>query len=139
MTAGFTSFLAVLIGERIDERLGRRLLVPFLLLGIASVAVWRITSANGGGGDLRLYVLVQYLSILLVPLIVLLYPGPAPRNAFVGGLIASYVAAKVFELLDRPIFEALGFVSGHSLKHVAAAMGIGFLVVGARSRVPKSR
>jgi len=136
MTAGFTSFLAVLIGERIDERLGRRSLVPLLLLGIASVAVWRITSAHGGGGDLRLYVLVQYLSILLVPLIVFLYPGSSPGNAFVGGLIASYVGAKVFELLDRPIYETLGgFVSGHTLKHIAAAIGIGFMLLGARSRV----
>jgi len=31
--------------------------------------------------------------------------------------------AKVAELLDRSVFGATGFASGHNLKHVLAALG----------------
>ncbi len=38
-------------------------------------------------------------------------------------VIGWYMAAKVLELVDHEIFTAThGWVSGHSLKHVAAAM-----------------
>lgn len=41
-------------------------------------------------------------------------------------VIGGYVLAKVFELLDSPLYELLG-MSGHSLKHIAAALsGIAF-------------
>ena len=33
-------------------------------------------------------------------------------------------AAKVFETYDHEIYRALGFVSGHPLKHLAAAGGV---------------
>ena len=41
-----------------------------------------------------------------------------------GTLIAAaalYAAARGFEMLDAPIFAAGGIVSGHTLKHLAAA------------------
>jgi hypothetical protein len=39
-----------------------------------------------------------------------------------------YVLAKVLELLDRPIFELGHVVSGHTLKHLAAA-GAGYWIL----------
>ena len=33
------------------------------------------------------------------------------------------LAAKVFELLDVPIFNLGGIVSGHTLKHLSASLG----------------
>jgi hypothetical protein len=39
-----------------------------------------------------------------------------------------YTAAKVFEHFDHQIFAASGFVSGHTLKHLAAAVGCWVLV-----------
>jgi len=38
------------------------------------------------------------------------------------------VIAKVFEATDYPIYQALG-VSGHSLKHLAAAVSTWYFVV----------
>ena len=38
-----------------------------------------------------------------------------------------YVLAKAFEALDRQIFQLGHLVSGHTLKHLAAALGIYFL------------
>ena len=39
--------------------------------------------------------------------------------------VAGNVLAKIFELLDRPIFALGGIVSGHTLKHLSA--GLAFL------------
>jgi hypothetical protein len=37
-------------------------------------------------------------------------------------VVGFYILAKLFEGLDRQIFRAGGFISGHSLKHLAAAL-----------------
>jgi hypothetical protein len=55
MTIAFMAFLAIVLGERVTLRLGRVALAPLVALGVASVVAWRLT------GDLRLYVLVQYV------------------------------------------------------------------------------
>jgi hypothetical protein len=34
-----------------------------------------------------------------------------------------YGLAKIFEIGDLAIYQLLGFISGHSLKHLAAAAG----------------
>ena len=51
------------------------------------------------------------------------------------GLIALYALAKLLELGDEAVFRATGdWVSGHSLKHVAAACAALPILVGLRRR-----
>ena len=74
MTICFMAFVAIVIGEHFNERFGLQMLAPLLLVGIASVAYWAWTD------DLRLYALVQFLPMLLIPLVLLLirrvFPAP---------------------------------------------------------------
>jgi hypothetical protein len=44
-------------------------------------------------------------------------------------LLSAYVIAKLCEHFDREIYAASGFVSGHTLKHVVAAIGIYILLL----------
>ncbi len=121
MTLGFMSLLAATIGERISPKLGLRLLAPLLTLGVASVLYWNFTQ-DRGQGDLRPYALVQFGSLAILLLLVALFP---PRYTRGGDLIIAlgiYVASKIFEALDAQIFSMSKIVSGHSLKHVAAAI-----------------
>ncbi len=106
MTVVFMSLLALVIGDR-------RLLAPLLLFGAASVIYWRLS------GDLRLYALVQFGTLLAVPIFALRRPD-ARAIWWTAGL---YGIAKVFELLDKPIaaFIATG---GHPWKHLAAAAAL---------------
>ncbi len=76
MTIVFMALLSATIGEQIDPGMGVRLLFPLLVIGVASILWWHYTE-RAGAGDLRLYVLVQYYPILLIPLILLLFPSPA--------------------------------------------------------------
>jgi len=129
MTIVFMSLLAAVAGESIDARIGAIALAPLLLTGILSVLWWHYTESTGAG-DLRLYVLVQYYPMVLIPAILILFPPPAGRLSWLPLLYAAtwYGMAKVCEQFDCDIYSALGFVSGHSLKHLAAAVSTWFLV-----------
>jgi hypothetical protein len=135
MTIGFISLLCSTLSERIDERLGRRVLLPLLLLGLCSVYYWDYTETQGRG-DLRLYVLVQFLPLALVPLLLALYPPKFTRGHDVIIGVVFYGVAKLFEIFDAQIFKLGNIISGHSLKHFAAALAIYWLVRMLQKRQP---
>jgi hypothetical protein len=127
MTIGFISIFCSIVSERIDERLGLRALPPLLLCGLLSVYYWDYTESLGRG-DLRPYLLVQFLPMLLIPLLLLLYAPKFDRGYDVFICVGIYGAAKIFERFDRQIFELGRLLSGHTLKHLAAAYAIFWLV-----------
>ena len=131
MAVAFSAFFAIVIGEHIGWRWGTRLVGPLAAIGLATVWYWQFTEKLGRG-DLRWYVLVQALPLVLSPLILVLFPGDRERDRLVWPVLAGYVLAKVFEILDWPIMDWTGVVSGHSLKHIAAACAICFLIVAMR-------
>ena len=129
MTIAFMSFLAVVIGEYLSTTVAQRWLWPLLVLGALSVVYWSWTETQGIG-DLRPYVLVQFLPGLLVVLILCMCTSPfadtgsISANGYIWGMLVAYSAAKITELLDAPIYAALGGFSGHSIKHLLTATGV---------------
>jgi hypothetical protein len=119
MTIVFMSMVAAMISERVQIRLGLILLPPLLIIGIASVLQWYESELHGVG-DLRFYAAVQAYSALVL-LIVLLFPPRYSRGYDLAIIVGFYVLAKALEMLDKPIFSAGRLVSGHTLKHLAAA------------------
>jgi hypothetical protein len=115
MTLGFMSFFSATISERINTRLGQLLLVPLVLIGGASVFYWDIS------GDLRPYVGVQFYPLIAIPLATVLFKSRYTRGSDIALIIGFYAGAKVLEQLDAQILAVGNIVSGHSLKHVAAA------------------
>jgi len=113
--------LAATITERIGVKSGLWLLGPLVAIAAASVTYWHWTEQRGAG-DLRLYALVQFYPIVAIPLMLWWL---APRYTRGGELLAaaaSYAAAKGPELLDGWILSATRVVSGHTLKHLLAAL-----------------
>jgi len=95
-----------------------------VLSGLLSVLYWLITE-QAGAGDLRPYVLMQYLPILLVPLILTLFPKNSTNDRYYWILLCCYIIAKGFEMQDNYIFEMTHYlISGHTLKHIIAGVGI---------------
>lgn len=121
ITVVFTALVATTIAERISVRAGLWLL-PFLMaVGAGSVLQWYASELRGEG-DLRLYAAVQVCSALAL-LLALLLPPRYTRSSDLAVVVGFYVLAKLLETFDRAIFHALGDrVSGHTLKHLAAAM-----------------
>ncbi len=114
MTVAFVGLMSALIRERVSERWGRALLWPLVAFGLWSVWYWARTD------DLRPYIIAQYVPLMTVLLLLLLFPGQS-KAIWLAGL--GYAAAKVAEWLDWPVFEATGWVTGHNLKHIFAALG----------------
>ena len=97
------------------------LLLPLLVVGISSVLWWAWTE-SAGAGDLRFYGLVQFLPVVLIPLMLFMYPVPRYFIWFMVALALFYILAKVLEIVDHQVYHALGgVVSGHALKHLVAA------------------
>lgn len=121
MASGFLALLAATAAERIDVKLGTRLLVPLVALGLGTVAYWSITQ-NEGHGDLRPYALVQFGSAFVMLVLVSLFPPRYTRGFDLIVALTIYAIAKIFEAADGPVFAWTGVVSGHTLKHITAAI-----------------
>jgi ceramidase len=127
MAAAFMALFALTLGERVSPRSGPWLLPIAIMVGVASVVVWRL-GESAGAGDLRFYGLVQCLPAVLIPLALVLFPAHGLRTSALLAAIGWYAVAKLCEALDRPIFAVGGIVSGHTLKHLAAAMAAAWLL-----------
>ena len=119
MTIVFGSMVAAVITERISLRIGLQLLPWLIAFSGASVIQWYWNELHGHG-DLRVYAAVQAYSALVL-LLALLLPPRYTRSADFAVVFGFYVLAKIFEAADRVIFSLGHVVSGHTLKHLAAA------------------
>ncbi len=104
MTIVFMSLVSATIAERVSLRAGLWLLPALLLLGLGSVLQWHLSELRGAG-DLRFYSAVQAYSVLFL-LIALLLPARYTRGSDLVMVAGFYVLAKLFELLDKPIFRS---------------------------------
>ena len=133
MTITFMALFAIVLGEHVCDNAARRLLIPLLLIGAGSVFYWQYTETTGAG-DLRPYALVQFLPMILIPVILLAYRSSFGSKRVYWGMIALYVASKLFEHFDYLVYEAGNMVSGHSIKHLAAACAPAFFLYGLANR-----
>jgi hypothetical protein len=131
--------LDAVVAERIGVRVALRLLGPLVAIAALSVVDWAWTEQRGDG-DLRLYALVQFFPLAAIPLMLWWLP---PRYTGAVGLLAAaavYALAKVPELADAAIFSGTRVVSGHTLKHLLAALaGYAVLLMLERRRAVVTR
>lgn len=129
MTIVFMAILSAVIAECIDAKAGTALLFPLVIIGISSVLWWHHTEL-AGHGDLRLYGFVQFYPMLAIPAILLIFPSEANNKTWplLMWVVLWYVIAKVLEHFDKEIYAYTGFISGHSLKHIAAAVATWYMV-----------
>jgi hypothetical protein len=121
MAISFVSIVDAVIVERISVRAGLWMLAPLMAFGVASVVYWYLGELQGHG-DLRFYLFVQFFPALPIAMMIALFP---PRFTRTNDLLVAfifYVLAKLFELLDKQIYSLGGVVSGHTLKHLTAAL-----------------
>jgi len=122
----FMALLSAVLVERVSLRFGFASFPVLQVVGIASVLVWRAGELRGHG-DLRFYAAVQVYAILVL-LLALLFPPRYTRGSDFAIVVGFYVLAKVLEESDRAVFALGHIVSGHTLKHLAAA-GAGYWIL----------
>jgi len=134
MTIAFMAMFSIIIAEFMSIDIGKRLLWPLLITGVTSVIYWHITELQGIG-DLRFYAFIQFFPMLAIPVILICFRS---RFSHLNGywvLIVCYFLAKVFEHFDKYIYNALGStISGHSIKHMVAALGLYILLSAYQQR-----
>ena len=115
MAVAFAGFLGIAASERISMRAGQAVVVLVTVAGLLAAWVAR--------ENLTPWVVVQFGGMALAVGLALTRPRPGALGVSLGGVIFFYALAKLFELGDVTIFEATGhIVSGHTLKHLAAAL-----------------
>lgn len=139
MTLMFMSLFSLLVYDYVGARAGENAFLISVPLGVASVLYWHFTEA-AGHGDLRPYALVQFFPMLAVPVLMLGFPRKTSYGKYILLLLGWYVAAKLCEHFDRPLYAMTGFWSGHTLKHLAGAIGLVYAmkVVDQWEPAPKS-
>lgn len=127
MTVAFMALFSAVLSDRLSPWLGRALLGPLVAFGIASIGWWMHTELEGNG-DLRPYALVQFLPLVLIPLMLVMARGAGLHSRCLWISLGAYAAAKLAEHFDFAVLAATGVVSGHSLKHLLAALGAWFAI-----------
>ena len=135
ITVAMAGFFAALAQERLGTKAGTILLAGLLLAGPGAVLYW-YGGELAGAGDLRPYFLLQGLVMLFVPLLIALWRGRYDRGGDWLAALGLYVLALALEWLDDAIFTATGVVSGHTLKHLAAAAAGAMVLHHLRRRRP---
>ena len=123
---GFMALVSAVLAERVSAAAGRHALVPLLVAAAASVIYWRWSMLRGTENIVP-YAIVQYGGLAAIVVLALLPSGYTRGGDLlvVGGI---YGLAKVAEMLDREIYALGEVLSGHTLKHLLAAVAVWWLV-----------
>ncbi|MFN8414981.1 MAG: hypothetical protein U0U66_01485 [Cytophagaceae bacterium] len=100
-----------------------------LLIGVASVLYWK-WSMWLGFEDLRPYVLVQFLPIIVLIIWSIYHPNNTMnQRVLIVCLLVGYMLAKMGEHWDVEFYHLTNhYMSGHTLKHLLAAVASCFMI-----------
>ena len=135
MATGFMALLAALLVERISPKVGLRLLPVLLMTGAGSVLHW-YWSEQLGAGNLNFYIVVQFCSLLIILLLVIFFLPRYSRGTDIYMMIAWYGLAKLAELADQEIYALGQVISGHTAKHLLAALAVYWILRMLQKRSP---
>ena len=113
---------SIVISEFISKKVGQIILIPLLIFGLFSVYYW--VSFN----DLRIYLLIQFLPLLAIPIIQIFFKSKYTLTIGYWLVLLAYVVAKIFEYFDYQTHNYTGLISGHTLKHLFASIGLFILL-----------
>lgn len=117
MALAFAGVLGLAAAGRVSERAGAALGLALLLLAPLSIHVWSTT------GNVLPWAALQFGGVALLLWLALLRPRYLALDIRWGWVIFAYPVAKLLEMNDHDVYHFTGeWVSGHTLKHVVAAL-----------------
>ncbi len=128
MVVAFAGLIGLAVCERVSQRAGW--VVAWLVLGAGLLAV----VVSHEEANVRPWAVLQFGGMALVLALAVARPVAQAIGLKLGWVIAFYALAKLFELGDQAIYQATHqFVSGHSLKHMTAALAAWPVLAALRS------
>jgi hypothetical protein len=122
------ALFSIVVSEFVNVKIGQQLLIPALLLGLASIIYWIVFN------DLRVYILVQFYPIVAILIMLLFFKSKYNLTIGYWVLLIAYIVAKFLEHFDYQVLHFLKVISGHTLKHIVAAVGIYILLITYKKR-----
>lgn len=117
MVVAFAGLSGLAVADRISARAGRRLATAMLVAGPLAVLTWAHT------GNLLPWSVLQGGGMLLLLALLACKPKAGAWGVPIAAVVAWYAVAKLLELGDHQVFDFTNaWVSGHSLKHIVAAL-----------------
>lgn len=117
MGVAFAGLLGLAAAGRVSERAGALLGLTILLLAPLAINAWSST------GNVLPWAALQFGGMALIVWLAWLRPRSASLDVRWGRVILAYALAKLLEMNDHAIFDLTAqLVSGHTLKHLVAAL-----------------
>ena len=119
LNIGFMGLFSAVMTEFINPKLEKYLLVPAVILGALSVIYWQYTD------DLRFYFYLQAVTLLTITAVLFMYEGRFTLRRYLLYTFGLYILSKFVEFSDRTIYSVTNnLLSGHTLKHILAALAV---------------
>jgi hypothetical protein len=117
MSLAFAGLLGLAAADRIGSRAG------WALAAVVAVAAPGTAFIDAWTGNMTPWAALQGGALALLAALALRRPRQGALGFSLVAVIALYALAKALELADAPVFSLTGgLISGHSAKHVAAAL-----------------
>jgi uncharacterized Tic20 family protein len=129
------ALLSAQLTERVSPGTGLGIMPALVGLGAASVLYWH-WSEEQGAGNLNFYIVVQFYSLLVIVLLAIFFASRYTQASDIFIALAWYAVAKLTEVADREIYDVGHLVSGHTAKHVLAAVGVYWILHMLKIRRP---
>jgi hypothetical protein len=129
------ALLSAQLTERVSPGMGLGIMPALVGLGAASVLYWH-WSEEQGTGNLNFYIVVQFYSLLVIVLLAIFFGSRYTRAPDIFIALAWYAVAKLAEVADREIYDMGHLISGHTAKHVLAAVGVYWILHMLKIRRP---
>jgi len=126
MTIAFAAFTGGVFADRFGAAVGARTFWGALAAMAGGVLWWR--AGFGVGENVAPYLIAMYGGGAITLYATLAFPsrGPGEQHAFIA-LVLFSVAMLFDAWLDRPMLNAGGVLSGHTLKHLLGALAAAWL------------
>ena len=116
--------------------------VKLEVIGLATFAVssvtWGYLGQQRGSGDLRLHLMLQVAPLVLIPLWQAVYGANRADRLWFDFALMLYVLAKAAEVCDHEMHSTLGWITGHTIKHLLASAAVWVWVARLIRTVPNA-
>ncbi len=127
MTLAGAALTGAFIAERVDRKAGVIVALALALFLPGTLVYWRMSEA-AGAENLWPYIAGLYGALGVATLVLLLFPSPYTHGGHALVAVLWYAAAMPFDkLLDGWVYSLGGWMGGHAVKHVFAAMAMFWL------------
>lgn len=117
MSVAFAGMLGMAVANRISLRAGKAAVYTTLIVAPISLWVWQTT------GNLAPWGVLQLGGMIIVFTLAFLKEVHGQPRLPLMYIILWYALAKILEIADHQVFALTGgWISGHSLKHIAASL-----------------